>query len=160
MKQQQTLFLDSDQTLFDFDGAAESLFGKPPRKARAELGAEAFWGVLRAQENFFLNLLPLPDGKRLYEGVKHLNPTILTGTPPEIPDAARQKHASVAVHFTGTKVICCRSDLKCLYAKPGDVLVDDWPKYQDLWEDAGGIFILHKNAEDSIEQVLRLFQAA
>jgi hypothetical protein len=153
-----TLFLDYDMVLIDFDGAAEKLFGKSPRKAQAEIGVKAFWDTIRSQDEFFLNLPPLPDGKRLYEAVKHLNPTILTGAPPEIPDAARQKRASVALHYPGANVICCRSDLKCLYAKPGDVLVDDYPKYKHLWEEADGIFILHKNAEDSIEQVLRLFR--
>jgi hypothetical protein len=35
--------------------------------------------------------------------------------------------------------------------------VDDWPKYRHLWEEAGGIFILHENAKKSIQQVLNLF---
>jgi hypothetical protein len=42
----------------------------------------------------------------------------------------------------------------------GDVLVDDWPKYRHLWEAAGSIFILHENADKSIEQVLNLFKTA
>ena len=34
--------------------------------------------------------------------------------------------------------------------QPGDILIDDWPKYKHLWEEAGGIFILHTSAAQSI----------
>jgi hypothetical protein len=37
--------------------------------------------------------------------------------------------------------------------KPGDVLIDDYIAYQDLWEDAGGVFILHTSARDSLDRL-------
>ena len=151
------LFLDCDQVLADFNGGAEHLFGMPPRKARELYGPEAFWDLIRSKGDFFLSLSVLPEGKRLYDAVKHLHPTILTGTPPEIPEAAPQKCEWAAMRFPGTPIITCESADKRLYMQHGDVIVDDWPKYSHLWEEAGGIFILHETAERSIEQVLSLF---
>jgi 5'(3')-deoxyribonucleotidase len=153
------LFLDCDQVLADFDGRAESLFGMPPRQAREVMGDDAFWDTIRSQGDFFLSLQVLSDGKQLYDAVKHLNPIILTGTPPEIPEAAEQKRAWAAKRFPGMPIITCASADKRNYMKPGDVLVDDWPKYRRLWEEAGGVFILHVRAEESIQQVLALFAA-
>ena len=45
---------------------------------------------------------------------------------------------------------------KARYASPGAVLVDDREKARDPWETAGGRFILHRNAEDSIAELVRL----
>jgi hypothetical protein len=36
---------------------------------------------------------------------------------------------------------------------PGDVLVDDYLRYRELWENAGGIFIHHVSAKESIRQL-------
>jgi hypothetical protein len=56
-------------------------------------------------------------------------------------------------------MICCSSPEKKNYMKPGDILVDDWPRYRDLWENAGGVFILHTSAVDSIERVKAIYAA-
>ena len=46
---------------------------------------------------------------------------------------------------------------KHLHMKRGDVLVDDRDNHRKLWEDAGGIFIHHKNARDSIRQLAEIY---
>jgi hypothetical protein len=150
------LFLDCDGVLADFNSHAESIFGIHPRKAEDELGTERFWSDLRAQKHFFLALPLMPDAARLFEAVRHLNPVILTGCP-KGGWAEPQKIAWAAKHFPGTRMITCRTRDKRNYMKPGDVLVDDWPKYHHLWEETGGIFILHENAETTIPQVLSFF---
>ena len=38
-----------------------------------------------------------------------------------------------------------------------DVLVDDRADHRGKWEDAGGIFVHHKNARDSLEQLARIY---
>jgi hypothetical protein len=38
----------------------------------------------------------------------------------------------------------------------GDVLVDDYLRYRDLWEKAGGIFVHHVSAAESIRQLAAL----
>ena len=39
---------------------------------------------------------------------------------------------------------------------PGDILIDDWEKHKDAWVNAGGIWITHTSAKDTIEQLHNL----
>jgi hypothetical protein len=43
------------------------------------------------------------------------------------------------------------------HCQTGDVLVDDTLKHRHLWEEAGGIFIHHRSARESIEQLADYF---
>jgi hypothetical protein len=97
----------------------------------------------------------LPDARKLFEVVKHLNPVILTGCPLG-GWAEGQKHRWAATHFPGTRMIVCMAREKSMHMKPGDVLVDDYVKYKDLWEDAGGIFIHHTSADKTIAELRRI----
>jgi hypothetical protein len=146
------LFLDCDGVLADFDLYAEKVFGLPPRKAEATLGTKRFWCDLQSHDDFYNRLPLIPDALELYEAVWHLDPVILTGLP--LGDWAEpQKRAWGARHFPDARMICCMSKDKRNHMQPGDVLVDDWPKYRELWEGAGGIFILHTSAAESIRQL-------
>jgi hypothetical protein len=46
------------------------------------------------------------------------------------------------------------------HCQSGDVLVDDTLKHRHLWEEAGGIFIHHKTARESIEQLRTISRSA
>jgi hypothetical protein len=46
--------------------------------------------------------------------------------------------------------------LKREHCHPGDVLVDDRVKHRHLWIEAGGVFIVHRNARSSIEKLRAL----
>lgn len=149
------LFLDCDGVIADFDTLAETIFGLPPRRAEGILGAERFWCDLRSHEGFYENLPLMPDARELFDAVEHLNPIILTGLP--LGDWAEpQKRAWGAKNFPSTKMICCASKDKRNHMYPGDVLVDDWPKYRELWEEAGGVFVLHTSAKESIAKLKEL----
>jgi hypothetical protein len=39
---------------------------------------------------------------------------------------------------------------------PGDILVDDYLKYRHLWEEAGGVFIHHTSASNTLRQLAAL----
>jgi hypothetical protein len=145
------LFLDCDGVLADFASYAFEIFGLPPRDAEAKHGTKRFWQDPSGHPDFFNRLPLMPDARALYEAVKHLHPTILTGMPPLGDWAEPQKKAWAARHFPGTPVICCPSKDKCLHLQPGDVLVDDYLKYRQLWIDAGGTFVHHTSAAASIE---------
>ena len=43
------------------------------------------------------------------------------------------------------------------HAREGDVLVDDQLKHRHLWEEVGGVFIHHRNARDTLEQLAMYF---
>jgi hypothetical protein len=149
------IFLDCDGVLADFDTAALRIFGQDPRQAEEELETEEFWARLRYQGRFFHDLPLLEDGLRLYRAVAHLHPVILTGCP-EGGWAEPGKLEWAGRHFPSVKMLTCRSRDKRLHMRPGDVLVDDFLKYKHLWEEAGGVFIHHISAAESVRRMAEL----
>lgn len=147
MKRQ--LFLDCDGVLANFDARAEEVFGEHPRVAERRIGTPEFWRLLRETDAFYAQLPLMPDARELFVAVEHLDPIILTGCPLG-GWAEPQKHAWAAAHFPGVRIITTMSVNKRDHMQPGDVLVDDYLKYRDLWEGAGGIFVHHTSAENSI----------
>lgn len=146
------LFLDLDGVLADFDGHYERLFGH--RLDRTVVDPPNLWENISTEQTFYRDLPPLPDAMELWEGVKHLDPVILTGLPKAsrgVPLAEKHKREWVAEHFGATvSVVCCLSKDKRCHGKPGDVLIDDWAMYRHLWIAMGGIFILHTSAKNSL----------
>ncbi|MFP5276414.1 MAG: hypothetical protein ACLGPM_04820 [Acidobacteriota bacterium] len=150
------LFLDCDGVLADFDAAARRLFHTDTRKAREVLGEKEFWRRIRASGEFYRKLPLMPDALELYSAVAHLHPAILTGCPLG-GWAEPQKMAWAAHHFPAVPMITCASREKFLHMRhPGDVLVDDFLRYKDLWEQAGGIFVQHVSARDTLRRLREL----
>lgn len=151
------LFLDADGVLADFDsGARELLGGMTPRQFEARYSKREFWKRLARAPGFYANLPLMPDARTLFDAVEHLGPTILTGLPLG-SWAAPQKVEWAAEHFPGVPIITCMARDKYRYMEPGDVLVDDREDHRDKWEDAGGVFVHHKNAERSIAALRQIF---
>lgn len=151
------LFLDCDGVLADFDGAGEKLWGMPPRAYEAKVGANQFWEKLKNATDFYGTLAPMKDAYDLYSGCIQLGytPKILTGLP--LGDwAERQKRTWGAKHFPDVEMICCMSKDERNHMQPGDILIDDYLKYRDLWVDSGGIFIHHTSAGASLDSLMRI----
>ncbi|TIU94670.1 MAG: hypothetical protein E5W09_22585 [Mesorhizobium sp.] len=152
----QQLFLDCDGVLADFDAAFAAQFGHPPRVYEAQKGSNTFWRDIQHEaKDFYRNLPLMADARVLYDAVAHLRPIILTGCPLG-GWAEPQKLAWAAEHFPGVPMITCMSKDKRTYCRPGDILVDDYLKYRDLWEGAGGIFIHHTSAASSLAALAAL----
>ncbi|MDB5426539.1 MAG: hypothetical protein JWR43_514 [Phenylobacterium sp.] len=143
------IYLDCDGVLADFDKGAEAILGLPSHVFEKRHGAGEFWKRLARADNFFDSLDPLPDGFVLYEAVKAKDPIILTGMP-RGAWAEPQKRRWAERHFPGVPVITTPAALKREHCHPGDVLVDDRDQHRRLWEQAGGLFVHHKSASDSI----------
>ena len=92
----------------------------------------------------------------LFEGVRHLDPVILTGLP-RGNWAADQKVRWAAQYFPGTRIITTMARDKRDHAREGDVLVDDQLRHRHLWEEVGGIFIHHRSAAETLDALGRLF---
>ena len=150
------LFLDADGVLADFDEGARRLLGMTPRQFEAKHGRGTFWKRLAAAENFYGTLPEMPGARVLFDGVKHLQPTILTGLP--LGNwAAPQKVEWAAEHFPGVPIIACMARDKHKHMHSGEVLVDDRENHRTAYEAAGVVFIHHKNAEDSLQQLAKIF---
>ena len=150
------LFLDADGVLADFDLAARRLLGSRPKEFIDRHGRGTFWKRLAKAGNFYGSLPEMPDARRLFDAVKHLEPTILTGLPLG-SWAAPQKVTWAAEHFPGVPIITCMAADKHKHMHPGDVLVDDREKHREAYEAAGVVFVHHRNAEDSLRQLAKIY---
>ena len=150
------LFLDADGVLADFDHGSRRLLGSSPKDYIAKHGRRSFWKKLARVPNFFGTLPEMPDARILFDAVKHLKPTILTGLP-EGGWSAPQKVEWAAEHFPGVPIVTCMASDKHKHMHPGDVLVDDREKHRDAYEAHGVLFIHHRNAEDSLRRLAKIF---
>ncbi len=150
------LYLDCDGVLADFEKGATALLGMGPRAFEHRHGLGKFWQKLASAPDFYFSLPLMPDAMQLFDAVKHLDPIILTGLP-RGNWAADQKMRWAAEHFPGVRMITCMARDKRNHAGRGDVLVDDTIKHAHLWEGAGGVFIHHKSAEESLRELGRYF---
>jgi hypothetical protein len=151
------LYLDCDGVLADFDAGARELLGMGIEEFTAKRGKGAFWKKLATAPDFYGTLPLMPDAMELFDAVKHLGPIILTGLPVG-KWAAPQKVRWAARHFPGTKILTVMAVDKRNHCTEGDVLVDDTLKHRHLWEEAGGIFIHHENARESLAELARHFE--
>lgn len=151
-----TIFLDCDGVLADFDKRAFEIFGQESRAAEEKLGSAEFWSRIVASGEFYAQLPLIHDAPTLVEGVRRLHPevapVILTGCPAGTWSEP-QKRAWRDHYFPGVEMITCAAKEKYKYGKPGDVLIDDFLKYRHLWIEMGGIFIHHKTAEQSLDEL-------
>jgi 5'(3')-deoxyribonucleotidase len=150
------LFLDCDGVLADFDEGVRRLTGLTPRDYERKHGRGSFWGRLAKAPNFYGTLPEMPDARLLFEAVKHLKPTILTGLPLG-KWAAPQKVEWAAEHFPGVPIITCMARDKHKHMHAADVLVDDRENHRTAYETAGVVFVQHRNAEDTLRQLARIY---
>ena len=155
-KQEPRLFLDADGVLADFDEGFRRLTGMTPRQFEARHGRRAFWREVAKARDFYGTLPEMDDARTLFDAVKHLKPTILTGLP--LGNwAAPQKVRWAAEHFPGVPIITCMARDKAKHMQPGDVLVDDRETHRAAYEAHGVVFVHHRNAEDSLRQLAEVF---
>ena len=150
------LFLDADGVLADFDHGVRRMLGSSAKDYIATHGRADFWRRLAKSKNFYGSLPQMSDARQLFDAVKHLKPTILTGLPVG-KWAAPQKVEWAAEHFPGVPIITCMAADKHLHMHPGDVLVDDREKHRAAYEEAGVVFVHHKSAADSLRQLARIY---
>ena len=146
------LYLDCDGVLADFDKGATAVLGLGPDAFEKRHGLGRFWQKLATAPDFYFGLPLMADAMELFEGVRHLDPIILTGLP-RGNWAEPQKRRWAERHFPGVEVITTMAALKREHCHPGDALVDDRDKHRHLWEQAGGVFIHHKDARSSIAEL-------
>lgn len=146
------MFVDLDGVLADFNAAYLALTG-----VAIDRVAEPDFEAMRAHGRFYEDLPLLPGAMDFWHRVGLLtpdgNPIILTGVPRSIPEAAAQKRRWVDRHLGQVGMFACRSREKALHGAPGDILIDDWSRYQKRWEATGGVFIHHKTQAASLAQL-------
>lgn len=139
------LWCDMDGVLADFSRGYMEAFGKFRER-------HSGWDDVRSVKHFFRNLHPMPDMRVLWDAIGPHRPNVLTGVPSSINAADNDKVHWIHQHIGYIPVVCCRAKDKHFFCKPGDVLIDDntEPVARQAWESAGGIYILHHDAERTI----------
>jgi hypothetical protein len=150
------LYLDCDGVLADFDKGATAILGLPPDDYEKRHGPARFWRKLAEAPDFYFGLPLMPDAMDLFEAVRHLDPIILTGLP-RGNWAAGQKVRWAARHFPATRIITSLARDKRDHCREGDVLVDDQLRHAPLWREAGGIFVQHRNARETLAELKAYF---
>ncbi|MFW5801966.1 MAG: hypothetical protein ACOCVC_08015 [Spirochaeta sp.] len=155
--QKYKLFLDLDGVLADFDHAVFALFGESPES----IHPARMWSRLAKTPDFYAHLLWMEDGRILWDAVSHLQPTILTGLPRGTWAESQKREWCARELGPEVPVITCMSRDKHLQAAETrsngltPVLVDERGSLAEKWESAGGIFIHHRSARESIEELKR-----
>jgi hypothetical protein len=150
------LFLDLDGVLADFDNAVKKVTGKLP----AQLDIGFMWKTLARTKDFYAQLDWMSDGRALFDAMSEYHPVILTGLPYGSWAEGQKRRWCARELGEDIEVITCMTREKpekaLAYTTKTPILIDDRLKTKDAWEDMGGIFILHRSAEESIQ----LFQEA
>jgi hypothetical protein len=151
------IYVDLDGVLADFDQHYETVFGVIANKETDNVD----WKAVGEVTNFYANIPPMEDMQELWNYVYFVSqaffnnkPIVLTGIPYSVVTAEANKRAWVQKHIgDDIQVIGCKSKDKCSYAKPGDVLIDDWKRYKHLWIEKGGVWITHTSAKNTIRHL-------
>jgi len=145
------LFCDLDSVLTDFSQQLEDLLGyKPPKESN---DPDIWKKIDKAGEKFWSEMSWLSDGHTLWNAIKKYDPTILTA-PSNHPSSEAGKKIWFKRELPNVKYILEQDKEK--YASPDAILIDDRKKNIDKWKKAGGIAILHKNAEDTIKELEKI----
>lgn len=152
---ERAFYVDLDGVMADFQGFVKLQFGM--ELDRNSFDPPGMWEAINKHEGFWASLPVMHDAMELWNGLKALGiePAILTGWSSRANSTCEiQKRWWVADHLgDDVRCIVCRSRDKRDYGKPGDVLIDDWTRYRHLWEEMGGIFVLHTSARESLKAV-------
>ncbi|CAM9157062.1 unnamed protein product [Choristocarpus tenellus] len=99
----------------------------------------------------------MDDGRELWESIRHLQPTILTGLP--MGNWAEPQKRLWCSRELGkhVPVITCMSKDKYNYCTTaGSILIDDRESLRPDWERMGGIFMHHTSTQQTLEKMRTL----
>lgn len=147
------IYVDLDQVLTDFEKQVVDNLHKYPKDFKKK--SEMWKGITKLGTNFWSEMEFMHDGLRLWEYLKKFNPTILSA-PINHPSCKQGKGIWIRREL-GDDVEYILDSKKEKYATPESILIDDRIQNIKKWEAAGGIGILHKNVEDTINQLKKLF---
>lgn len=159
------IFCDMDGCLCDFEARFEHFTGLSPDEYRAEIAKkygnnkvdEIFWNLIDKQigVRFWRGIPWMPQGKQLWDYIKPYNPILLSS--PSWDDSSRiGKSLWVKDHIPGTKLIFRQAKNKSDFAEPNAILIDDREDTIILWKSKGGIGILFKNTDQTINELKKL----
>lgn len=154
------LFVDLDGVLADLDRFMMERIGRTWNDTRPH-DDEVWKDLQRIQalgEPVFEVLEFMPDAMELWSAIQGFKPHILTATGDDYHLVAPEKVRWVKKHLPnhGEIITVQSSSHKARYARSNRILIDDRMKSIGPWREAGGIGILHTNAQTTLDQLSQL----
>ena len=151
------VYCDMDGVLCDFEDRFKEFTGMSCREYENKYGIKAFWDAISKEGVEYWSKMPwMDDGKQLWDYIAKYNPTMLSA-PSWDPSSKIGKYEWVKENLTpDTKVILVNKKDKQLYAGENKILIDDLADNINDWKNAGGIGILHKTSNQTINELKQL----
>lgn len=153
------LYCDLDGVLVDFNKGISQLTGGLDFETYVKSrGYAALWKLVNSHGSIWWSTLPwTSDGKQLWNFIRNNNVIILTaGSVRNTGDiAVKGKKEWVHKNLGGNVpvIVSDSSKDKHKYSQKNHILIDDLETNINEWRSAGGIGILHKNTNDTINQL-------
>ena len=151
------IYCDLDEVLVAFMKGAEAAIGGD----FASTDKDERWKKINQTKGFWANLDWMPGGKRLYQFIEKYDPYVLSAYSGRDPTSKNGKMKWLAKNTNWKKgrINLVMRSQKQKYAttngKP-NVLIDDYMKNINEWENKGGIGVHHTNASKTIGELKRL----
>lgn len=152
-----TIFVDMDGVLANFDKRFKDKFGKAPTETRSNKDF-GFYFTRFIEDGEFSNLEPMTDARLLLDWLDKtkINKEILSSTarPERHGLIAPQKQLWLIKHKIYYKAnFVPGKSLKYKFATKNSIIIDDTNSVIDDWNKAGGIGILHKDTISTIKKL-------
>lgn len=153
----ETIFLDIDGCIADFEKRYIELYGITPKEADTKgRFKDDFKHFIETGQ--FATLDPMPDAVELLKYIDSLDiPKFILGSTAYEKvhvEVSRQKEIWLNdMDIDYPPIFVPGKRLKAQYAKPNSVLIDDTKSNIDQWNAKGGISILHTSAKSTIQQL-------
>lgn len=133
--------LNRDEPVPDMDERMFALIGNWSIAEVYAISDDQFWETLEHKDDFWCSIAPFPWARELYEWLKTIAPVTICTSPSLHPKCAGQKiewaMRHLGIHNSGMMI----GGRKHLMARPGSVLIDDYPKNCAAFREAGGVAI-------------------
>jgi hypothetical protein len=162
MKKFTKIYLDLDGVMCNFEKRYKEMFGVAPADVRSFKEFSPNWTKF-VEEQQFETLDWYPGAQELLNFIRQtgLDVEILSssGGKKYHDQVTAQKMKWLKDHgIDYTPNIVPGRRLKAEYAKPDTILIDDTPDVIESFDQAGGVGILHKDAEKTIEKLKQLLE--
>ena len=144
------IFVDLDGVLADWEKGVLDKFGKTHKEVKSHI----LWSVIAKSKSFWKTLDKTTDFHHLWDYVKSLNISILSGCPKSSFDNADTQKREWCKENLGEDVhviTCLAKNKQDHLLNEGDILIDDNESNCKKWRESGGIAILHTDSISTIE---------
>ena len=154
VRERYTIYLDMDGVICDLDTSFENL-GYGGVDSILDRGGEGlFFGLIgKAGIKFWTEMPWMQGGKELWDYVNQY-PVKILSAPTNNPNSIKGKNIWIDRNLgKDVERIIVPAKQKKNYADQHSILIDDMSRNITQWRLAGGIAILHKNAETTIKKL-------